>query len=359
MAALYLPEKPIDHINVSRLDDAGNIIGEKQQATFLVALGLIFLGGLILNLMPCVFPVLGLKVLSFVELAGKDPRKIKLHGLIFALGVVISMLILAAIMLTIRETTGRGIQWGAQMQEPLFVGIIAILLSVFALNFYGVFEIGTTLTSVGGEFQQKKGYAGSFFSGILTTVIATPCGAPLLAPAMTYTLQQSIPVALILFIFFALGISLPYIILSFNPKLIDKLPRPGNWMVIFKKSMTFPMLAVVLYFLYVFGKQTGLDGLNWMLWALLAWAVAAFIYGTWSPPYVSKAKRYLLGFGLAASFAALGSFAAYLAIQQKPPAKALATNSTDPHAWIAWQPGIVEMTRSKGRIPWVDYTADW
>ncbi len=353
------------------MDDDGNIVNKegkitskKKNTTFLLAALLIFGGGLILNLMPCVFPVLGIKVLGFVQLAGNDPKKIRNHGLVFALGVIVSMWILAGIMLIIRENSGNAITWGSQMKDPRFIGIMIILLTLFALNLFGVFEIGTSLTSVGGNLQSKKGYEGSFFSGMLTTLIATPCGAPLLAGAMAYTLQQPIPVALILFTIFAMGVSAPYVVLAFLPKLIDKLPRPGAWMVTFKKAMALPLLATVVYLLGTYITQTGDYGTIVMLWALVIFTTAAFIYGTWSSPIIPKVKRYTIGYGLSLLVAIGAGYVAYNSIYSKPKIigenSSIAENSShNVHDWIPWRLGIVDEYRDKGNIIWVDYTANW
>lgn len=341
-------------------DKEGTIIGEIEKTTFLFAALLIFGGGLILNLMPCVFPVLGVKVLGFVQLSGNDPKKIKMHGLVFTLGVIVSMWILAAVILTIRYNTGSGVAWGSQMKNPIFVGTMIILMAMFALNLYGVFEVGTSLTSAGGKLHAKKGYEGSFFSGILTTLIATPCGAPLLATAMTYTLQQTVFLAMILFTVFALGVAAPYLVLSFFPALINKLPKPGNWMVTFKKSMAFPLLATVVFLLSAFIGQTGQDGIILMLWSLVVLATAAFIYGTWSPPFIAKSKRYTIGFGLSLLLTVYGGYLGYQAMTSEPEAKqAVAANPDDIHSWASWKPGLVDQTRAKKRIVWIDYTADW
>ena len=346
----------------------GEITGELEKTTFFYAALLIFGGGLILNLMPCVFPVLGVKVLGFVQLSGNDPKKIKKHGIAFTLGVVVSMWILATVILIIRDSAGQGVAWGSQMKNPIFVGCMIILMALFALNLYGVFEVGTSLTSAGGKLHAKKGYEGSFFSGVLTTLIATPCGAPLLATAMTYTLQQTIFLALILFTIFGLGVAAPYLLLSFFPALINKLPRPGAWMVTFKKSMSFLLLATVVFLMNTYVAQTGADGIILMLWALVILATAGFIYGTWGTPMISALKRRIIGYGIASLFAVWGGYLGYQSMLIKPEAKVqnLASNSAiikteaeDIHSWANWVPGLVDHQRSKKRIVWIDYTADW
>lgn len=350
--------------------EGGAVLNKKKETTFIWALIGIFGGGLILNLMPCVFPVLGIKVLGFVQLSGNDPKKIKMHGIVFTIGVVVSMWILAGILLSVKAFTGEAVAWGAQMQNPFFVGAMIILLALFALNLYGVFEVGTSLTSAGGKLHAKKGYEGSFFSGMLTTLIATPCGAPFLASAMAYTLQQTAIIALILFTVFALGVAAPYLILSFAPKLINKLPKPGAWMITFKKSMSFLLLATCAYFLSTFVEQTGKTGIKWMLWSLVVFSTAAFIYGTWSSPFITKIKRWTLGYGLSLIFAIGAGYLAYTGMSQIPLSSKvdIAANQTslnspavyvDDHGWKPWNVGKVDHSRSKGRIVWMDYTASW
>ncbi|MFT5632513.1 MAG: DsbC/DsbD-like thiol-disulfide interchange protein/cytochrome c biogenesis protein CcdA [Rubritalea sp.] len=353
----------------SIVSDSGEVLNKKKETTFFWALLLIFGGGLILNLMPCVFPVLGIKVLGFVQLSGNDPKKIKMHGIVFTIGVIVSMWILAGILLSIRAFSGEAISWGSQMQNPYFVGTMIILLALFALNLFGVFEVGTSLTSAGGKLQTKKGYEGSFFSGMLTTLIATPCGAPFLATAMAYTLQQSALVAMILFTIFALGVASPYLILSFAPALINKLPRPGAWMVTFKKSMSFLLLATCAFLLMPFIDQTGSQGIKWMNWSLVVFATAAFIYGLYSPPFISKVKRWSLGYGLSLIFAIGGGYLGHTAMSQTPPAEiAIVSNNAnmnqpavfaDDKGWKPWRPGKIGHSRSKERIAWIDYTASW
>ncbi|GAA5495172.1 thiol:disulfide interchange protein DsbD [Rubritalea halochordaticola] len=353
MAKLYDAKAPIDYITLDQLDDDGNVIGEKAAdttlATFLV---LAFIGGTLLNLMPCVFPVLGIKVLGFAQLSGNDPKKIKMHGIVFTAGLVISMWVLAAILLTIKATSGIT-SWGQQMGNPYFVGAMIILLVLFGLNLYGVFEIGTKLTGVGGDLQSKKGYQGSFFSGVLTTLIATPCSGPFLGATMGFALQQNTPTTMLMFTIFAAGISLPYLVLSFAPKLINKLPRPGAWMVTFKKVMAFPMFATAAFLMQSFGKQTGSSGLSWLAMGLVVLAMATFFYGHWSTPIMPKGKRYALGWGLSGTVAALGVWISLDAMSQKN------TEIAASDGWAKWQPGIVPHSRSKGRIVWMDYTADW
>ena len=209
-AELYDAEQKIDFVLLD---------GSKEKAHSLsTALGFIFIGGLLLNLMPCVFPVLGLKVMGFAQQAGSEPQKIKIHGLVFMAGVVVSMWILAGIIYILIFSFGRDINWGEQLTSPIFLASIIMLLYLFGLNMAGVFELGTSLTGAGGDLQAKKGYSGSFFSGVLTTLIATPCSGPFLGSVMGYTLKQPPLQGMVIFTIFALGISSPYVVLAFFPE---------------------------------------------------------------------------------------------------------------------------------------------
>lgn len=342
MAKLYDPSKKISFVTLN----------DTVQTTLLTALLGAFIGGALLNLMPCVFPVLGLKVMGFVEQAGNEPRKIKLHGIAFTAGLVVSMWVLAGIILFLKLSLGKDVNWGQQMGNPYFVAAIILLLFVLGLNMAGVFEMGTSLTSA-GQGVKKKGYSGSFFSGVLTTLIATPCSGPFLGAAMSYTLAQPAGTALFLFTIFALGISLPYLLLSFFPALINKLPRPGAWMETFKVSMSFALFATVAFFMKTFGTQTGSDGLALMVMALVVIGLALYFFGHWSRPHRKPRVRLLAGKLLPLTIAAGGIYLLVSASSSKAPT----TSAT--HGWVSWQPGKVEHSRAKKRIVWVDYTADW
>jgi thiol:disulfide interchange protein len=221
-----------------------------QTTNFWAILGFGFLGGIILNLMPCVFPVIGLKIMSFVKQSGEDPRKIRFHGVIFTAGVVLSFWLLVGFLLAIRESLGADIGWGFQLQEPVFVFILAVFLLIFALSLSGVFEMGLSVTGIGGQLSQKSGYAGSFFSGFLATVVATPCMAPFLGVAVGAALTMNWVSSLTIFTSIALGLSAPYLILSIFPKWISRLPKPGKWMDTLKQAMAFPLYATVAWLIW-------------------------------------------------------------------------------------------------------------
>jgi len=318
--------------------------GEKERVvTFLYGMGLLFLGGLILNLMPCVFPVLGLKVMGFVSQAGEDETKIKLHGLVFGLGLLVAMWILASVVISL------GLNWGDQLANPIFLVTMIMFFFLMGLNLFGLFEIGTSLTGVGGELQGKKGFSGSFFSGVLTTLVATPCSGPFLGVAMAFALALPPVQAFAAFTVFGLGIASPYILLSFFPALIKKLPRPGAWMESFKQIMSFFLIATAVFFMDSYLKLVGKEHFNYFLYALVLIGMGTYLYGRWGNASVSRVKRMITGYGLAGVLVFGGISWAYSTA--KPPEEGL--------AWREWYPGIVEVSRPKKRIIWVDYTADW
>ena len=221
-----------------------------ESGGFLSILAFAFVGGLILNLMPCVFPVLGLKIMSFVKQAGEEKSKISRHGVVFTSGVVVSFWVLVGVLFAMRETIEEDLGWGFQLQEPAFVFALAVFLLVFAMSLSGVFEIGLSLIGVGSKLSQRSGYAGSFFSGVLATVVATPCMAPFLGVAVGAALTMELLPAFTVFTSVALGLSFPYLLLSVFPGWISKLPKPGAWMDTFKQAMAFPLYATVVWLLW-------------------------------------------------------------------------------------------------------------
>lgn len=218
-----------------------------------------FLGGLILNLMPCVLPVLSIKILSLVNQAAGERKNIFKHGLAFTVGVLISFWILAGILIAL-QTAGRGIGWGFQLQSPAFVAALAVLFFVLSLNLFGFFEIGLRLTGAGQNWLNRGGLTGSFAGGILAVVVATPCTAPFMGTALGYALTQPSHVAFLIFTALGLGLSMPYLLLCMNTHWTKWIPKPGPWMVGLKKFFGLLLLLTSLWLLWIFSIQTGIYG---------------------------------------------------------------------------------------------------
>jgi thiol:disulfide interchange protein DsbD len=320
--------------------------------TLLLAL----VGGLILNLMPCVFPVLGIKILGFVNQSGHDKKKVVAHGLVFALGVLLSFWTLAGV-LAILRAGGSQLGWGFQLQSAPFVFSLAAVMLAFAMNMSGVFEFGLGATAVGSELQQKSGFAGSFFTGVLATVVATPCSAPFLAPALGAALALSTIESFAIFTAIAIGLSAPYLLLSIFPQAIKVLPRPGAWMETFKQFMAFPLYATVGYLVWVLAGQTTDEGLQNALFGLVLVALGVWVYGRWTAPGASAGR---VRFGITGLIVA-ASAGAWLGWPHDAAAKsAAALASGAPEVvWEPWSPEAVAKLRAEGRIVYVDFTARW
>ncbi|MEM6910111.1 MAG: protein-disulfide reductase DsbD domain-containing protein [Verrucomicrobiota bacterium] len=303
-------------------------------------LGVSLLGGFILNFMPCVFPVIGLKIMGFVQQAGQDRNKIVQHGLVFTAGVVLSFWILGGVFLA-----GRGL-WGGQFTDPRFTFAILLIFFFFAVNLIGVFEIGLTATSVGSGLSSQKGLSGSFWSGIFATLVATPCTAPFLGVALGSLLSVPPVWAFLAFTLMALGLSLPYLLLSAKPSLIEKLPRPGAWMETFKQFMGLLLFGVAAYFLWVIEAQVAESTFLTILLFLPVTALAGWIYGKWGTPRRPrptqwKAKLVALLLLLGGGTYAWGKL------------------GTRDLVWETWSSERVEQALSQGHPVYLDFTARW
>lgn len=314
---------------------------------------LAFLGGLILNLMPCVFPVLGIKVLGFVNQSGNAKAKIVSHGLVFALGVLVSFWALAGVLLALRAG-GSQLGWGFQLQSPAFVFGMAAFLLVFALNLSGLFEIGLSATGVGGNLQMKEGYAGSFFTGALATLVATPCSAPFLAPALGAALSLSPFESFLVFTCIAIGLALPYLLLSIFPQAVRMLPKPGAWMETFKQFMAFPLYATVGWLLWVLAGQTKDDdnALLMISFGFVIVAMAAWIYGRFGQAHGKPGKQ-LFGRVAAAALLAGGLYTGWPKEAEVAPAGSYQVT------WEKWSPEAIAAAQAAGKYVYVDFTARW
>jgi thiol:disulfide interchange protein len=324
--------------------------------SFGLILLLAFGGGLILNVMPCVLPVISLKILSFVNMSGSSRKKLFQHGLLFTLGVVVSFWIIAAALLILRAL-GEGVGWGFQLQNPLFVLILAVVMFALGLSLLGVFEFGTSLSSLGGQVSGKKGRMATFFSGVLATVVATPCTGPLLAPALGVAVTLPPAASLLTFTVMGIGMSAPYLLLAAFPKLVNKLPKPGPWMVVFKQLMGFIMLATVLWLLWVFDAQvqSGL-GLIKVLGALLIVGIGAWVFGRWGTALVKRSRRYV-AYAVTLLLIAFAGVIGYQASEAEP--TQIVRAATEESGWEEWDPDRFDELRAQGTPVFVDFTAKW
>jgi thiol:disulfide interchange protein/DsbC/DsbD-like thiol-disulfide interchange protein len=318
---------------------------------------LAILGGLILNLMPCVFPVLSIKAIGLVEHAKKHPAAVRMKGFVFAAGVISSMLALAVVLLLLRAG-GEQIGWGFQLQSPLFVTLMIYLLMAVGLNLSGVFEIGGGLAGVGDGLTQGDSYRASFFTGVLTTLVATPCTAPFMAAAVGAALTQSPPVALVIFAALGAGLALPYLLLSLAPWMRRALPKPGAWMDTLKQLFAFPMYASAAWLLWVLAQQTSSIGLGAALAGAILVALAAWSYqkSKWSSTggrvtgLVAAAAAVLLAIVLPIKFADVAAASSNVS---------MSPSSSAEESWQPYDPARLTELSSKGQPLLVNFTASW
>ncbi|CAN5140998.1 thioredoxin family protein [soil metagenome] len=306
-----------------------------------------FLGGLILNLMPCVFPVLAMKAASLTRSA-HAPAEARRDGLAFTAGVLASFAVLAAVLLILRAG-GQAIGWGFQLQSPIVVAALALLMLAVALNLSGAFEIGGGLQRLGGSrLSRLPGGSGAFFTGVLAVVVAAPCTAPFMAFALGAALVMPAPAALAVFLMLGLGLALPYLAVSLSPGLLGRLPRPGPWMETLRRLLSLPMYAAALWLVWVFARQTDLDASLWLIAACIVAAVAAVALGRFAPraPWIAPAGW--IGVVAAVVLAGVSVSAAPV---EKPGERAIPAD--------AWSQARVDAALAQGRPVLVNFTADW
>lgn len=323
-----------------------------------------FIGGLILNVMPCVLPVLSIKILGFVRQAGDDPRRILRQGLVFAGGVFFSFAVLAALVVGVKSA-GSQIGWGFQLQEPRFVIFLSAVIFAFGLSLFGVFEVALPGSATGGldSLQRKEGAAGAFFNGMLATLLATPCTAPFLAPALGFAFAQPAAIVFLIFGAVASGLSAPYVLLSARPGWLRFVPKAGPWMDTFKQSMGFLLMGTTVWLLWVLGQQTGSDGVTWTLCFLLALSLGCWLLGKGLDFQATPTRRWG-GIGAAAVIV----ITAYLYFPESylstlsSVTSASPTTSPTTEGGIPWQPFSVETVEklaAKNQTIFADFTADW
>ncbi|OYW31267.1 MAG: hypothetical protein B7Z51_05480 [Methyloversatilis sp. 12-65-5] len=308
-------------------------------------------GGLLLNLMPCVFPVLAIKALSFARLGGHAQHTVRVQSLAYCAGVVFTFLLLAGVLLALR-TAGLQAGWGFQFQSPVFVTAMAALLFVIGLNLSGVFAFGSRFASAGDALASRPGLSGSFFTGALAVVVATPCTAPFMGGALAFALAAPAAQTVAVFVAMGVGLALPYALLAFLPALARRMPRPGPWMDRLKQALAFPMYAAAAWLVWVLSQQSGADGVLTALVVLLLLALAGWLLGV-AQGGASSAGAWRTGALLAVLLAAVG-----IARAPEPagtgPSAGIAAAGSEPYV-----PARLSELRAAGRPVFVNMTAAW
>ncbi len=311
---------------------------------------LAFLGGLLLNLMPCVFPVLFLKGLALVNSGNEERSRLRAHGLVYAAGILVSFWILVGALLGLRAA-GATLGWGFQFQSPVFLALMAGLLFFLGLSLAGQFELGLTLTSAGGSLAAKQGLTGSFFTGVLAVVVATPCTAPLMGAAVGYALAQSAAVTFAVFTALALGLATPYVALTLQPAWTRWLPKPGVWMEVLREAISVPIFATVIWLAWVLAQAYGAGLLAALLGGLLLLAIAGWFLGRWPAKLWATLVAAMILVGVVAICVfAPGKLAA---------AEEISAPADDTGVWQSWSQDAVNRSLAAGQPVFVDFTASW
>jgi thiol:disulfide interchange protein DsbD len=319
-----------------------------------------FLGGLLLNLMPCVFPVLFLKGLALVQSGSEERHKLRAHGLVYTAGILISFWALVGLLLGLRAA-GATLGWGFQFQSPIFLLVLAGLLFFFGLSLAGQFEIGITLTGVGGALvtengAAKQGYAGSFFTGVLAVVVATPCTAPFMGAAVGYALAQPAAVTFGIFTALALGLAAPYVALTLQPAWTRLLPKPGVWMDILKQAVSVPIFGTVIWLTWVVADAYGANLVLALLAIFLLLAIAGWFLGRWPVQRWASIVAVLI---LLTALVACVTAPRELAESPSEKSAVQSAAGTTRSAWQPWSAEAVEQALSAGQPVFVDFTASW
>ena len=314
------------------------------------------IGGLILNLMPCVFPVLAMKAASLAGSA-HDPAEARREGFAFLAGVLTTFLLLASVLLILRAG-GQAVGWGFQLQSPAVVASLSVLMLVIGLNLSGVFEIGLRLQAVGGaSLARRSGSAGAFATGVLAVVVAAPCTAPFMAAALGAALVMPAVAALLIFVLLGLGLALPYLLISLSPGLLARFPRPGVWMERLRGTLAFPMYGAALWLAWVFARQQGLDALGLLFVGGLAAALGLWLFG-WRQIERMEGRGAVVVSILSALALVVAVAMAGLAVL-RPAEPQAAAAASGPLASIPWSLEAVAEAQAAGRPVFVDFTADW
>ncbi len=339
----------VESNEVPRTTPPADVLRKAGKSTSVwLALLLALAGGLVLNLMPCVLPVLSLKALSLAD-SGRGGGHARASALWYTAGVLLSFIAVGAIALALRAA-GQALGWGFQLQQPLVIGALVSLMFAVGLSLSGVFALGHRFAGAGHELTARSGPAGDFFTGVLAVVIASPCTAPFMGAALAFAFTASTPVALLVFAFLGLGLALPFLLIGFVPGLAQRLPKPGAWMETLKHFLAFPMYLTAAWLLWVLGKQRGVDAIGLALVGLVLLALGLWWYQRLRLQ-VAPLRRALALLILLASLAPLA-----LVYRLRPePANAIAASSNV----VPYSAAKLAALRAEGRVVFVDMTADW
>jgi thiol:disulfide interchange protein DsbD len=300
------------------------------------------IGGLILNIMPCVFPIISIKALNIANCAHCDVQAVRREAWGYMGGVLATFLTLTLVLLALKAA-GSQIGWGFQLQSPIITGGLALLLFAIGLNLLGVFDVGGRMQNLGGELPQSGGLRGAFFTGALAVIVATPCTAPFMAGAVGYALSQSAVITLVVFMALAIGFALPFLLIAYVPGILNRLPKPGPWMIRFKEILSFPMFAAVIWLVWVVSQQAGGAGLILTLSAMLL-----FGFGLWLWKTEAKIVK------AAAIAALLAAIALPLMLRPSGDARAVIDAHETP-----WSAAAIDAAMESGKTVFVDFTAAW
>ncbi|GAB2507152.1 protein-disulfide reductase DsbD family protein [Lysobacter humi (ex Lee et al. 2017)] len=327
--------------------DAAGSTGEAL-AGIGTALLFALLGGLVLNLMPCVLPVLSLKALALTQ--SGTPADARRHAFAYTAGVVLSFLALGVLALGLRQT-GQALGWGFQMQQPLVVAMLALVMFVFGLSLSGLWHLGGRWVGAGQSLAAREGLAGDFFTGVLAVVVATPCTAPFMVPALAWAFVAPAPMALAVFLMLGVGLALPFLLIGTVPALAARLPRPGAWMETLKQALAFPLYLTAAWLLWVLGRQRGADAIGWGLVAMVALAFAAWAW--------NRARDARRAWGLTGLLTGLVIAGFALVTIEGLPRPEPSANRTVAEDRVPFSAERLASLRGSGRTVFVNVTADW
>ncbi|GAB2928283.1 protein-disulfide reductase DsbD family protein [Rheinheimera gaetbuli] len=325
------------------------ITGSQQSSTALwLVLLMAAIGGLLLNLMPCVFPVLSLKALSIASNSG-EPRAQRREALLYSTGVILSFVALASVLIVLR-TAGAAVGWGFQLQSPYLVALLVYLLFALGLSLSGVVQFGLGLMNAGGSLASAKGGKGAFFTGVLAVVVASPCTAPFMGAALGYAVSQNAVVALLVFVALGLGMALPFLLLAYVPGVGRLLPKPGAWMDTLKQWLAYPLYLSAVWLLWVYGRQSGVDAQALLLFGVVCIAAACWLWG----------RKQLAQAGMLTALLALLMLLLALLLPALAPQQASTPAEKQNNAhWQSWSAATLQQLRAEGKPVLVNMTADW